>query len=195
LVRHGNTFEAGETPVQVGARTDLCLTAQGRRQAEEVGKYLIAQALRPAAIYAGTLKRQIESAQLIARAVKSPLNLHETALTEIDYGAWEGLTAEEIERRWPEEYAQWTKAGEWPEKIFNGSRQNHKLQLELWLQRLRNTYAPGDVIIAVSSNGLIRFFSDATIPDPKVKTGHFCELDISPTSFQIKSWNSSPSKF
>ena len=29
LARHGNTFEAGETPVWVGAREDLPLTARG----------------------------------------------------------------------------------------------------------------------------------------------------------------------
>ena len=33
LVRHGNTFEAGQKCVKVGSKTDMPLTAQGLRQA------------------------------------------------------------------------------------------------------------------------------------------------------------------
>ena len=33
IVRHGNTFETGETPRRVGLRTDLPLSSSGRKQA------------------------------------------------------------------------------------------------------------------------------------------------------------------
>lgn len=192
LVRHGNTFEARETPVQVGVHTDLSLTAQGRKQAEEMGDYLISQSIRPAAIYAGILKRQVESAEIIASRFNMR-SLYEPALTEIDYGAWEGLTSEEIASRWPEEYKGWTEAGKWAEKIFGGSLQNHTAHIENWLATLRKTYAPGDVIVAVSSNGLIRFFaSSKQRENPKVQTGHFCKLDLYPNELKVKSWNVKP---
>ena len=57
LMRHGNTFEAGQTPVQVGTRTDLPLTAQGLAQAKEMLNYLTAEGISPEAIFAGKLKR------------------------------------------------------------------------------------------------------------------------------------------
>ena len=40
IARHGNTFESGETPRRVGARTDLPLTEKGRQQAQAIGHYL-----------------------------------------------------------------------------------------------------------------------------------------------------------
>lgn len=193
LVRHGNTFEAGQTPTQVGARTDLSLTAQGRKQAEEVARYLASQSIHPAAIFAGTLKRQTETAEIIARHLNIHPKLHEPALTEIDYGAWEGLTSEEIIRRWPNEYADWTEAGKWADAIFGGSLQNHLSCIEQWLTTLRKTYAPNDTIVAVSSNGLIRFLpTTKRIENLKVKTGHFCEFELNPNSLNVKSWNVKP---
>ena len=38
IVRHGNTFRAGETPTRVGARTDLPLVEEER--ARSSGRYL-----------------------------------------------------------------------------------------------------------------------------------------------------------
>lgn len=201
LVRHGNTFEAGQTPLQVGARTDLPLTAQGRKQAEQMGDYLLANSISPAAIYAGNLKRQIESAEIIAARLptRCALKLREPSLTEIDYGAWEGLSSDEIARRWSNEYLAWTEEGKWPERIFGGSLQKHKADIAQWTASLCATFTPGDVIVAVSSNGLIRFFSNEwetfakakQMDRLKVKTGRFCELDLSPKNLVVRSWNRS----
>lgn len=52
LVRHGNTFDAGQTPTQVGARTDLSLTDQGRNQAHYFARYLASEQIQPQAISA-----------------------------------------------------------------------------------------------------------------------------------------------
>ncbi|MCL4553141.1 MAG: histidine phosphatase family protein, partial [Candidatus Marsarchaeota archaeon] len=88
LLRHGNTFETGQTPVQIGAKTDLPLTNKGREQAAAFAQFMT-QLPTPAAIYAGSLKRQIETAQIVAQALHAEtlLHLNEEALTEIDYGA------------------------------------------------------------------------------------------------------------
>ena len=124
LARHGNTFESGQTPTQVGAKTDLPLTAQGQKQAEQIAVYLLENRMSPAAIYTGPLKRQKETAEIIANRLKMKI-LPEIALTEIDYGPWEGLTSEEIAARWKREYADWVECGHWPEKIFGGSYDLH----------------------------------------------------------------------
>jgi probable phosphoglycerate mutase len=182
LVRHGNTFEAGQIPVQVGARTDLPLTEQGRNQAERFSDYLIQSGVAPKAIYAGGLKRQTQSAKIIGNRLGLEI-LDAPALTEIDYGPWEGLTADEITTRWPKEHAEWA---EWKwQKFFGGTLEGHQSALDRWFAELR---AKGeDVVIGVTSNGLLRFFRNE-----KVKTGHFCELHLFMDGFEIEHWNIDP---
>ncbi len=197
LARHGNTFETGQTPIQVGARTDLPLTQQGRGQAEQIANFLHRQKIKPAAIFAGALKRQTESAEIIGKQLGIPIELNQTALTEIDYGPWEGLTSEEIVKRWPHEYARWTEEGRWAEKIFGGSKENHLQKIDLWLDSLRKKYRAGETVVAITSNGTIRFFLQNTdfqkpAGELKVKTGHFCELELARDRLIVKSWNQNP---
>lgn len=182
LARHGNTFEEGQTPIQVGARTDLPLTAFGRAQAASLAESFLIQGIVPKAIFAGKLKRQWETAQIVAERCKIPIL--ESPLSEIDYGLWEGLTAEEISSRWPLEYADWNRKGKWATAIFNGSLENLLQTKEEWLRSLRNRFSPGDTIAAISSQGIFRTFHTQ-----KVKTGHYCELILHPDSVAIRRWN------
>ncbi|PIS02346.1 MAG: hypothetical protein COT85_06160 [Chlamydiae bacterium CG10_big_fil_rev_8_21_14_0_10_42_34] len=183
LMRHGNTFEPGQIPVQVGARTDLPLTDHGRGQAEAMAKYFHLEGKSPAAIYAGNLKRQIESAQILAKSFDLDV-MHEPALTEIDYGLWEGLRADEIANRWPKEFSEWM-AGKWQPHIFGGTLESHLSAIENWLNRVRKLR--DKTVFAVSSNGLLRFFKNE-----KVKTGHFCEIELFEGGLKIQKWNIDP---
>ncbi len=206
LSRHGNTFEAGQIPTQVGLKTDLPLTEQGRAQALAFAAYLKQNQITPAAIYAGSLQRQTAYAQIIAQELdmESKLHLFNPALNEIDYGAWEGLTADEITRSWPEVYAAWIEQASWANNIFRGSLEAHIQAIKTWLEELRHQYTQGDVVVGVTSNGIMRFFQsfdvnlwnsavqNARMEDLKVKTGHFCELLLSQDSLIVKSWNQKP---
>ena len=183
LMRHGNTFEAGEVPIQVGARTDLPLTAFGRKQAEAMAHYLLAEGVAPQKIYAGGLKRQKDSAAIIGEKLGCK-SVFEPALTEIDYGAWEGLTGEEIGKKWPKEHLEWIE-GKWPERIFVGSEADYRGRVEKWLESLRG--GSEECVVAVTSNGVLRLFQNE-----KVKTGHFCELHLFETSLKIVKWNKLP---
>lgn len=203
LARHGNTFEAAETPVQVGARTDKALTAHGREQARRFAECLKSAGIIPAAIYAGTLKRQIETAQIVARKLHAEdrLHLNEHALTEIDYGQWEGLTSEAIAAQWPKEYESWTSQAYWPDGIFGKSELEHVIAIGEWLNLLRQTYASNDTIVGVTSNGIIRYFytfygkewerlvQERQMDALKVKTGHFCELFLTQDELKVNRWN------
>jgi 2,3-bisphosphoglycerate-dependent phosphoglycerate mutase len=188
LVRHGNTFEQGETPLQVGAKTDLPLTAYGLLQAEAVGKYLSTIGVIPQVIYAGRLKRQTESAQVIAQLFGLSLQ-KSPALNEIDYGLWEGLTANEIQKTWPKEYAEWNEEAKWQGHIFQGSDKAHFKQLLDWLEFLKQAHF-GKTVLAVTSNGLLRF-----LKNEKVKTGHFCEVILEEKGYRIVQWNQKPEGF
>jgi 2,3-bisphosphoglycerate-dependent phosphoglycerate mutase len=186
LVRHGNTFETGETPVQIGARTDLHLSVRGKAQAEEVARYLISRGISPKALYSGVLKRQRESAEIAASYFNLKV-IETSALTEIDYGLWEGLSSEEISAKWPKEYKEWAEEGKWQSHIFQGSEESHRQKFDAWFDHLKNSHRD-NTVVAFTSNGLLRF-----LRKEKVKTGHICELLLYPSEVQICSWNRNPS--
>jgi len=201
LLRHGNTFEDHQTPTQIGARTDLPLTEKGKMQAEQMAHFLKTQGIVPSAIYRGPLKRQAQTAQILGQHFQIADQIVPT-LNEIDYGPWEGLTSEEIRQKWPQPYDSWTTRSVWPHSIFASP-----LPLEgikQWLAHLQKTH-PSETILAVSSNGLIRFFyafqkekwdllaQQSEMEKIKVKTGHFCEVHLTANGIEIHSWNQNPS--
>jgi probable phosphoglycerate mutase len=97
IVRHGNTFEASETPRRIGSRTDLPLTATGLKQAEALGAYFAANGVRFARALSSGLKRTRATAEAILARQPHPLVL-ETAdfLAEIDHGPDENQTEDAV---------------------------------------------------------------------------------------------------
>ncbi len=175
----------------VGARTDLPLTQEGREQAR---RFAHAVGCKPKAIYAGALLRQTQTADIVRDHFSSGPPIQTAALTEIDYGAWEGLTQEKIRERWPEELDAWTMEAEWPKGVFGRSREEHLSDIQNWIEQLRRSYAPGDRVVAVTSNGILRFVYSLQEPGapPKVGTGRFCELFLFNDSIRIEQWNIKP---
>ncbi|HVO26674.1 MAG TPA: histidine phosphatase family protein [Candidatus Margulisiibacteriota bacterium] len=101
LVRHGET--EGQSSVRYHGRTDVPLSALGRAQMACAREALADE--RFDAVYASTLSRSVEAAAIIAGAAATVTRV--TGFDEIDFGDWEGLTAEEIRGRDPERYARW----------------------------------------------------------------------------------------
>ena len=102
LVRHGATTLSAED--RFAGSTDVALSDEGRHQAARLGARLADHAI--AAVYCSPMRRTIETAALIAEAHKlAPVT--RPGLREIDHGHWEGLTRQEVEQRFAEEYARW----------------------------------------------------------------------------------------
>jgi broad specificity phosphatase PhoE len=59
----------------------------------------------PSVIYSSPSRRAIESTRL--RSIDIPAAIVDERLREIDFGAFEGLTYEEISTRYPEKYDEW----------------------------------------------------------------------------------------
>ncbi|HAX92107.1 MAG TPA: histidine phosphatase family protein, partial [Rhodospirillaceae bacterium] len=57
FIRHGNTFEAGETPRMVGGMTDMKLTAAGEQQGHRAAEMVVARFAPLSAIITGPLQR------------------------------------------------------------------------------------------------------------------------------------------
>jgi broad specificity phosphatase PhoE len=102
LVRHGATLANMVRPyVLQGLRPDSELTEEGVVQTKAAGLTLQSYAI--AKVYCSPLKRAYSTACLIADFLEVPADV-DKSLVEADIGQWTGLTWEEIEQRWPDEY-------------------------------------------------------------------------------------------
>jgi probable phosphoglycerate mutase len=102
LVRHGET-EWNRVP-RFRGRVDVPLNRTGRAQAQRISRRLARLAI--SAVYASPLARTMET----ARAIAAPHDLDvvpHVALVDLDYGAWQGKTPDEVAREDPERYRRW----------------------------------------------------------------------------------------
>jgi len=99
LVRHGETV--GNSSIRYHGRTDVALSELGRRQMraarDGAGGF--------APVFTSPLVRAAEGALIIAGQDAATTAIEE--FVEVDFGLFEGLTAEEIAERYPEEFRRW----------------------------------------------------------------------------------------
>jgi broad specificity phosphatase PhoE len=100
LVRHGETDWNAQQRWQ--GHSDTALNAAGREQARR----LAAQLDRVDALYSSDLARARETAEILAERIGVDIRF-DARLRERGFGAWEGLTAEEIESSFPDEQQRW----------------------------------------------------------------------------------------
>jgi broad specificity phosphatase PhoE len=103
LVRHGTTKLHRHR-----GRRDVPLDAQGYQDAIEAADRLADVGL--SAVYTGPLRRTIAAAQIIAEKAGVPDVRILGGLNNLDYGAWEGMTAEEAAMFDPEAFARYQSA-------------------------------------------------------------------------------------
>jgi broad specificity phosphatase PhoE len=203
FIRHGNTFGPGDRIVWVGGSLDLPLVAQGERQARFCGQAIERGGLRVCAIYAGPLLRTQATARLVAEELAAaPIVRTHAALNEIDYGEWTGKTDEEVKAAFgADELAAWSLHSEWPKRGgWRGSADQTAARAREFVAELVTTHAATDLVVVVSSNGLLRYFL-TLIPGlfehrcagraVKMRTGHFGWM-VCHDSFELKCWDLSP---
>jgi broad specificity phosphatase PhoE len=111
LVRHAST-DASQEGRNLGQGSDPPLSDHGRRLADELGTALAAELTElPAAelrlITSPALRCRQTAAGIVQGLGVTPETEVEPGLLEINYGAWEGLTAAECAERDPERRAAW----------------------------------------------------------------------------------------
>lgn len=103
MVRHGQTDWNAEHRLQ--GQADIDLNEIGREQAKRNGRKLAELIADPSAFdfVASPLKRTRETMELMRAAMGLPPHAYRTdkRLVEMHFGAWQGFTLEEIERRHP----------------------------------------------------------------------------------------------
>jgi broad specificity phosphatase PhoE len=170
LVRHGETV--GNSSIRYHGRTDVELSNLGRRQMRAAQSWLkihLAGARR-GPIVASPLRRAAEGASIIAGSATPIIEIEE--FVEVDFGRFEGLTASEIEARYPADFARWNRDRLDPGYTYPAgeSRREFTLRVERGIHRMlelidrpapaaqstSTTLIPDEAAIVVAHRGVIR---------------------------------------
>jgi broad specificity phosphatase PhoE len=106
LIRHGQT--TWNKCERVRGQVDVPLDDVGLAQAEATAARVVEQ-YQPAAVYCSPLQRAVQTAQPIAGLLGQQVQA-EPGFIDMSFGLWQGLTSEEVTRRWPELTHTWLQA-------------------------------------------------------------------------------------
>jgi broad specificity phosphatase PhoE len=101
LARHGQTEDNARQIFQGQGGSGL--NARGRAQAARLAARVAGTV---DAIVSSDLERARETADIVARMARLEVTF-DRALREVDVGAWTGLSTEDVQARFPEEWAAW----------------------------------------------------------------------------------------
>ncbi len=101
LIRHGETDWNASRRWQ--GHADVPLSQRGKRQAQRLAQWLVAEGVQFDAIYSSDLARAYQTAWEIGAALRVAVQLL-PPLRELDIGEWSGLTRDEVRVRYPAEY-------------------------------------------------------------------------------------------
>jgi 2,3-bisphosphoglycerate-dependent phosphoglycerate mutase len=200
IARHGNTFEAGETPRRVGAGTDLPLTATGLQQGRNIGAYLKKINLLPGEIYTSRLRRtQQMAAEIIAEASLQLRPQASVIFNELDYGHDENKTEDEVVAHLGQQ-----AISDWEEKAIVPRGWNPNAEIisgrwETFSHDIVRTH-PDGIVLVVTSNGIARFALGLTGDFEtarqqyglKLATGALGMLEHDGNAWTVQNWNIRP---
>lgn len=187
IVRHGNTFDKGDTILRVGGRTDLPLSRSGKLQAKRLFNEL--ENIQFSKAYSSNLKRTRETAEAILG--DQPYAFADF-LTEIDYGPDEGKPEQDVIARLGQE-----ALGKWDLEALppNGWHVNVEGLRSAW-QAFLATCEPQANTLVVTSNGVARFLLDVVECDRsvplKLRTGSYGIVELKPTGPTLVGWDIRP---
>ena len=189
VIRHGETAWNRESRIQ--GHIDIPLNDQGRWQAARLGRALADEPL--AAIYSSDLQRAHDTALAVGEVRGVPVVTTE-ALRERNFGEMEGLTHDEILRRWPVEGRRWRERD--PSFGPNGGE-----TLQAFYDRCVDAATrlasahPGQTIALVAHGGVLDCFYRAanrlalTLPRSwTITNASLNRLLYSPEGFTMLSW-------
>jgi broad specificity phosphatase PhoE len=157
MLRHGETV--GNSSVRFHGAADVPLSDQGRSQVRAA-----AQGLRQEVfdlVVASPLRRAWEAAVLVAGG--APVRI-EDGLREIDFGRWEGLTAEEIELRDPVLYREWRERA--PGFEFPGGEIRAEFRARVLTAFERVAASGAKSALLVGHKGVIRTIGEQLLGEP-----------------------------
>jgi len=159
LVRHGET--EGQSSTRYHGRTDVRLSYLGRAQMRAARAALLKlKATQFHRVFTSPLARAAEGARLIAGDSAQLSVLEE--FVEVDFGLFEGLTAEEIRERYPDHYAEWNADRLAPGYTYpqGESRAAFVERVSSGIEKLLSLWRleshPASTVLVVAHRGVIR---------------------------------------
>lgn len=151
LVRHGET--PWNVTLQYQGQANVPLNDRGREQAQLTAVRL---GRSPAtALYSSDTTRAWETAEIIGAALKlKPQPVPN--LREIDVGQWEGLTPEELYRRFPDHMREYERDPARTVRLGGESYAQLQTRALVALNEIYERHQSSDTVIAVSHGGTIR---------------------------------------
>ena len=197
IVRHGNTFEAGDVVTRVGGRTDLKLSPSGEAQAHALAQHFVDSYVAFASARSGPLKRTRRTAEVILAAqigaqIAAPELTTDLFLREIDYGPDENRPeAEVIARIGAAALAAWEHEAIPPADW----RVDPAAVIGNWQETFAELRAAEGAHLIVTSNGIARFAllaAGAARAESKLATGAYGVIELGASDETIKGWNIRP---
>lgn len=187
IVRHGNTFDAGDQVLRVGGRTDLPLSQSGLKQANALARAF--EGVPIDTCFCSPLKRTRQTANVICEGRNLEIQNAEF-LREIDYGPDEGKPEAEVVARLGEQaLADWEKDTLVP-KGWNIDPRFYRTHWSKFLASLGSK-----TTLVVTSNGVARFLLDAfslEVETRKMKTGGVSKLSEVNGKWSLQYWGLRP---
>jgi probable phosphoglycerate mutase len=151
LLRHGQTAMSREN-VFCGRGLDPVLTSEGEAMADAFAGCYADVAWR--AVYASPLRRAVQTAAPLAARRGLAIERRD-GLAELDYGAWDGRSAEDVDAAHHDEYVRWTADPAWNAPTGGETATALAHRMTAVIEELRCAHTDGDVLV-VSHKASIR---------------------------------------
>lgn len=152
LLRHGETDWNKKSIFQ--GQTDIKLNETGLKRAQKNAEFF--KKINISTIYSSDLKRAEKTASFTAEA-KNLILKKEPELREIAFGRWEGLDYQEIQNKYPQEFAAWQKDPEKNPPAGGESLVEFKKRINNFFKKViaKNQ---GKKILVVTHGGVIKVY-------------------------------------
>lgn len=149
LWRHGRTASNAGGLWQ--GQLDVPLDDVGVAQAEEAARVL--RKLPPGRLVSSDLSRALDTAAALARLTGLEVE-SDPALREVHAGRWEGLSRADIESRWPDDLAAWTRGDDVP--VGGGERRSEVAARAAEAVERHAAATPSGILVVTSHGGALR---------------------------------------
>ena len=183
LIRHGETPLTPESRFSGSGGSNPGLTEKGREQARAVGRELAAR--RPEVLLVSPMQRTRDTAEEIGKFLEIAPAFDEDWI-EASFGKWDGLTPDEVEEQFPEEFKAWVSDAWYPQ----GGGEPYAAVAEragIALNKVAAEY-PGQKVAIVTHNVVVKGAVCVALQTPIESIFH---VDVAPCSITtIKIWPS-----